>query len=81
MSGALRRGLESGARLFTLNITRPDARVLILEGKEGKLSHTARGPGTQDDEMAGQGAVSARTDCCCSAEPPAVARTEGGDCG
>ncbi|XP_024422814.1 LOW QUALITY PROTEIN: protein FAM216A [Desmodus rotundus] len=31
--------------------------------------------------MAGQGAVSARTDCCCSAEPPAVARTEGGDCG
>ncbi|KAF6081103.1 family with sequence similarity 216 member A [Phyllostomus discolor] len=47
-----------------------------MEGKKGKLfSHTARNPGTRD------GLGSAQTYCCSSAEPPAVARTEGGDRG
>nr|XP_019589600.1 PREDICTED: protein FAM216A isoform X2 [Rhinolophus sinicus] len=78
VSAAPRRVLESGVRLFTLNITRPDARVLTGEGRWGKLfPHTARGPGTRD-EMPGQGPMSDWTECSSSTEPPAVARTEGG---
>lgn len=75
MSAAYRRVLESGVRPFTPNITLPDARVLTGRGK--LFLHTARGPGTRD-EMPGQGLVSDWTECSSSAEPPAVARTEGG---
>lgn len=77
VSAAYRRVLESGVRLFTPNITLPDARVLTGEGKTGKLfPHAARC--LTRDEMPGRGLVSDWTECSSSAEPPAVARTEGG---
>lgn len=78
VSGAHRRGLKSGVRLFTPSIAGPDARVLMGEGKRGKVfQHAARGPGSSD-EMPGQRPVSDWREYSSSVEPPTVARTEGG---